>query len=409
MDPQLLAKAHALPRPDVTIGTVLMTGATGFLGRFQAMAWLERLARSDGKLVLIARGSDAAQARQRIESALDSDQQLLAHFRALAAGHLEVLPGDIASPNLGLDESTWTRLADSVDLIVHPAAHVNHVLPYDQLFAANVAGTAELIRLAITARLKHFHYVSTLGVNAVAKRLVDENGDIRQLVPRCERNDSYANGYGISKWAGEVLLREAFDLCQLPVSVFRPGMILAHTRYVGQLNVPDMFTRLLFSLIATGVAPATFYAQDVSMGRPRARYDGIPVDLLAECITAIGARETSGFHSYNLTSPNEDAVSLDNFVDWLIEAGCSIERIDSYDQWLSRFETAMQALPEAKRQESMLAILGPYRRPQAAAAKSALPAEQFRQAAAAAGFEMPPLSSTLISKYVADLKNHQLV
>ena len=33
----------------------------------------------------------------------------------------------------------------------------------------------------------------------------------------------YANGYGNSKWAGEVLLREAHDLCGLPVSVFRPG------------------------------------------------------------------------------------------------------------------------------------------------------------------------------------------
>ena len=409
MDPQLLAKARTLAAPGASIRAVLMTGATGFLGRFQAMSWLERLARSGGKLVLLARGSNTAQARQRIESALDSDPQLLAHFRALAADHLEVLPGDIALPNLGLDASTWMRLAESVDLIVHPAAHVNHVLPYNQLFAANVAGTAELIRLAITAKLKHFHYVSTLGVNSVAKRLVDEDGDIRQLVPECELNDSYANGYGISKWAGEVLLREAFDLCHLPVSVFRPGMILAHTRYVGQLNIPDMFTRLLFSLIATGVAPSTFYAQDVSKGRPRARYDGIPVDVLAECITAIGAHQNAGFHSFNLASANEDAVSLDNFVDWLVETGCRIERIDSYDQWLSRFETAMQALPEAKRQESMLAILGPYRRPQAAATKSVLPAEQFRQAAAAAGFVIPSLSSTLINKYVADLRHHQLV
>jgi len=408
IDPQPLAKASTLPPPAGTIRTVLMTGATGFLGRFQALSWLERLAKSGGKLVCIARGSDSAQARHRLESALASDPQLLSHFRALAADHLEVLPGDIALPNLGLDQSTWARLTETVDLIVHPAAHVNHVLPYNQLFSANVAGTAELIRLAVTARLKQFHYVSTLGVNSVAKRLVDEDSDIRELVPDCELNESYANGYGISKWAGEVLLREAFDLCQLPVAVFRPGMILAHTRYVGQLNVPDMFTRLLFSIIATGVAPATFYAQDSSKGRPRARYDGIPVDVLADCITAIGARESSGFHSYNLAGANDDAVSLDNFVDWLIEAGCRIERIDNYDQWLARFETAMQALPEAKRQESMLAILGPYRRPQAAATKSALPAERFQQAAAAAGFGLPPLSSTLINKYVADLRALQL-
>ena len=72
-------------------------------------------------------------------------------------------------------------------------------------------------------------------------------------------DDSYANGYANSKWAGEVLLREAHDLCGLPVSVFRCDMIMADTRYAGQLNVPDMFTRLMLSLVATGIAPGSFY------------------------------------------------------------------------------------------------------------------------------------------------------
>ena len=57
-----------------------------------------------------------------------------------------------------------------------------------------------------------------------------------------------------------MLLREAHDLCGLPVAVFRSDMILAHSRYAGQLNVPDAFTRLIFSLLATGIAPRTFYA-----------------------------------------------------------------------------------------------------------------------------------------------------
>ena len=87
---------------------------------------------------------------------------------------------------LGLDEDTWTRLADTVDLIVHPAAHVNHVLPYNQLFAANVVGTAELIRLAITTKLKRVHHISTLGVNALADKLVDEDSDIRTAISVCE-------------------------------------------------------------------------------------------------------------------------------------------------------------------------------------------------------------------------------
>jgi fatty acid CoA ligase FadD9 len=308
-----------------------------------------------------------------------------------------------------LDEDTWTRLAETVDLIVHPAAHVNHVLPYNQLFSANVVGTAELIRLAITTRLKRVHHISTLGVNAFAGQLVDEDSDIRSCISACELGDSYANGYGISKWASEVLLREAFDLCRLAVSVFRPGMILAHRDYAGQLNVPDMFTRLLFSLVTTGIAPSTFYAHDSMGGRPRARYDGLTVDFLAESIAAIGARDAEGFHSYNLSSPHDDGISLDTFVDWLIEAGCRIERIEKYDEWLLRFDTAMRALPEEQRQASMLAILGPYRRPQTPVAKSRLPADRFCAASEAAGFDIPHLSAELINKYVADLRHLRLL
>jgi fatty acid CoA ligase FadD9 len=408
IDQQVLSNAPTLARSSGAIHTILLTGATGYLGRFLALSWLERLAGSGGRLVCIARGSDAAHARQRIESALDTDPALIEHFRALAADHLEVLPGDIGLPNLGLDEDTWTRLAETVDLIVHPAAHVNHVLPYNQLFSANVAGTAELIRLAITTRLKRVHHISTLGVNAFAGQLVDEDSDIRSSISACELNDSYANGYGISKWASEVLLREAFDLCRLPVCVFRPGMILAHRDYAGQLNVPDMFTRLLFSLVTTGIAPSTFYAHDSTGGRPRARYDGLTVDFLAESIAAIGARDAEGFHSYNLSSPHDDGISLDTFVDWLIEAGCRIERIEKYDEWLLRLDTAMRALPEEQRQASMLAILEPYRRPQTPVAKSRLPANRFCAASEAAGFDIPHLSAELINKYVADLRHLRL-
>ena len=46
---------------------------------------------------------------------------------------------------------------------MHPAAFVNHVLPYQQLFGSNVVGTAELIRLALAHhRLKRFVNVSTV-------------------------------------------------------------------------------------------------------------------------------------------------------------------------------------------------------------------------------------------------------
>lgn len=59
----------------------------------------------------------------------------------------------------------WRRLAETVDLIVDSAAMVN-AFPYHELFGPNVAGTAELIRIALTTKLKPFTYVSTADVGA---------------------------------------------------------------------------------------------------------------------------------------------------------------------------------------------------------------------------------------------------
>jgi fatty acid CoA ligase FadD9 len=402
IDRDALTTAAGLPAPDTDIRTVMLTGATGFLGRFLALEWLERLADTDGRLICLTRGANASDARARVESSLVTDPELLQRFRALADRHLEVLAGDIGEPNLGLDAETWSRLAACVDVIVHPAAHVNHVLPYPQLFAANVAGTAETIRLAITGRLKPIHYISTMGVTAVAGHIVGEDKDIRRDVPVCTVADTYANGYGISKWASEVLLREAHDLCRLPVSVFRPGMILADRRFAGQLNVPDIFTRLLFSLVATGIAPRSFYRTSVDGARPH--YEGLPVDFLAHAVVALGSTAGTGFDTYNTTNPHDDGISLDTFVDWIADAGYPIERIDDYAEWLVRFETAMRALPEPQKQQSLLTVLDVYRQPVPAVAGSPVPGAHFQAAVERTGREIPHVTAELINKYLADMK-----
>ncbi|MFI9636031.1 carboxylic acid reductase [Nocardia sp. NPDC051929] len=409
LDARTLAEAPNLARPSATVRTVLLTGANGYLGRFLCLEWLRRMHDSGGTLVCLVRGSDAAAARKRLDSAFDTgDPGLVQEFRELAAAHLEVIPGDIGDPNLGLDDRTWRRLAEQVDVIVHPAALVNHVLPYRQLFGPNVVGTAELVRLALTTRLKPFTYLSTVAVaTQIDPAVFAEDGDIRELSAVRAVDDSYANGYGNSKWAGEVLLREANDLCGLPVAVFRSDMILADRRYTGQLNVPDIFTRLLLSLLVTGIAPFSFYRTDANGQRSRAHYDGLPADFTAEAITTLGAMAGTGFHSFDVLNPHDDGHSLDEFVDWLIEAGHRIERIADYGEWVTRFETSLRALPEAQRQASVLPLLHAYRRPAPAVRGSALPAEKFRAAVRAAKIgadqDIPQISRELIEKYVSDL------
>ena len=410
LDAQTLAAAPALPRPSAEVRTVLLTGATGFLGRYLALEWLERMDLVGGKLICLVRAKDAAAARERLDKTFDSgDPELLRHYRELAAQHLEVIAGDKSEPNLGLDHQTWQRLADTVDLIVDPAALVNHVLPYSQLFGPNALGTAELIRIALTTKLKPFTYVSTLGVgDQIEPSAFTEDADIRVISPTRVIGDSYANGYANSKWAGEVLLREAHDLCGLPVAVFRCDMIMVDTKYVGQLNVPDIFTRLMLSLVATGIAPGSFYETDKDGNRQRAHYDGLPVDFIAEAISTLGGQGVDGFETYHVVNPYDDGIGLDEYVDWLIEAGYPIQRITDYDAWLQRFETAMRALPEQQSQHSLLPLLHAYQRPEKPIRGSIWPADRFRSAVQDAKIgpdkDIPHVSAPIIVKYITNLQ-----
>ena len=413
LDEAILAAAPSLPKPATEVRTVLLTGATGFLGRYLALDWLERMDMVDGKVIALVRAKSDEEARARLDKTFDSgDPKLLAHYQKLAADHLEVIAGDKGEANLGLDQQTWQRLADTVDVIVDPAALVNHVLPYSELFGPNALGTAELIRIALTSKQKPYTYVSTIGVgDQIKPGTFVENADIRQISATREINDNYANGYGNSKWAGEVLLREAHDLCGLPVTVFRCDMILADTTYAGQLNLPDMFTRLMLSLVATGIAPGSFYELDADGNRQRAHYDGLPVEFIAAAISTLGTQITdsdNGFQTYHVMNPYDDGIGLDEYIDWLVEAGYSIERIADYSEWLRRFETSLRALPDRQRQYSLLPLLHNYQKPQMPINGSMAPTDVFRAAVQEAKIgpdkDIPHVSAPVIVKYVTNLQ-----
>jgi fatty acid CoA ligase FadD9 len=409
VDEATLAAASSLPRAPREVRTVLLTGATGFLGRYLALDWLERMSLVEGKVICLVRAKSDADARARLDATFDSgDPKLLAHYRSLT-DHLEVIAGDKGEASLGLEQGTWQRLADTVDLIVDPAALVNHVLPYSQLFGPNAVGTAELIRVALTSRIKPFVYVSTIGVgDGIEPGRFIEGTDIRQMSATRKVGDNYANGYGNSKWAGEVLLREAHDLCGLPVSVFRCDMIMADTTYAGQLNVPDMFTRMMLSVVATGVAPASFYELDAGGSRPRAHFDGLPVEFIADAISTIGLNVVEGFETFHVMNPYDDGISMDTFVDWLVEAGYPITRVPDYADWLARFDTALRALPEKQRQASLLPLLHNYQSPEHPINGSMAPVDHFRAAVQDAKIgpdkDIPHLTAPVIVKYITDLE-----
>ena len=420
IDGPTLRAAPTLPRPDGKPHTVLLTGATGFLGRYLLLDWLNRLRRVDDTVICLVRADSDTDARGRLEATFDTDPVLYSHFRELTDGRLKVIAGDKGEHNLGLDEPTWQQLAETVDVIVDSAAFVNGILSYKEFFRPNVVGTAELIRFAITTKLKPYTFVSTADVrHQIEPAAFTEHGDIRIVSPVRALDGSFANGYGNSKWAGEVLLREAHDLCGLPVAVFRCDMILADTSYAGQLNVPDNFTRMVLSVVATGLAPASFYRLDAAGNRQRAHYDALPVGFVAEAIATLGWQlalaGSAEFETYHVMNPHDDGIGIDEYVDWLIEAGYPIERIADFGEWLQRFETALRALPERQRRHSVLQILASQVTRDLKAPEPTHgaygPTDRFRTAVRESGIgaDIPHISPPIITKYVTELERFGLL
>lgn len=248
-----------------------------------------------------------------------------------SVGGQSVTKSLMAHNNVALDQTSWSRATFVLPVQVPApssigdairAARRRHRLTQEQW--AELADTS-------TRTVRETEYGS--GSTRIAT--VADVADVLGLTLVRAVDDSYAGGYGNSKWAGEVLLREAHDRHGLPVTVFRSDFILAHREYAGRLNVSDMFTRLMLSLVLTGIAPHSFYRTDDQNRRQRAHYDGLPVDFVATAITEIGLESSSGFRTFNAVNPHDDDISLDTFVDWLIESGHHIQRID-YDEWFAR-------------------------------------------------------------------------
>ena len=104
-------------------------------------------------------------------------------------------------------------------------------------------------------------------------------------------------------------------------------MIMADTTYAGQLNVPDMFTRMMPEPGRHGCGTRLVLRAGRGGNRQRAHFDGLPVEFIADAISTLGANVVDGFETYHVMNPYDDGISMDTFVDWLIEAGYPIIRV----------------------------------------------------------------------------------
>jgi fatty acid CoA ligase FadD9 len=408
---------HAKQLPKIKngeqISNVLLTGANGYLGRFLALALLERLSLTQGKLICFVRAQDNTQARNRMLDCFQhSESALKERFIQLAQEHLIVFAADLTAPNFGLSDEIYNLLATEVDMVLHNGALVNHVFSYEQLFETNVMGTVEVIRFAIKNKLKPISFVSSVAVSKGLQHrsIVLETEDIRKQWPIHYNGTGYAEGYATSKWAGEVLLKNFSEEFNLPVHIFRCGMILAHSKYSGEINAEDFFTRLMAGIIHTGIAPKSFYktANETSF---KPYFDGLPVDFIADTIADDALILGTGHATYLVANPSgNSSVNFDVILNWIEQSGYKLDKIEHYGEWYDEFIKRLKRLSGIQKRYSPLHIMYKWDKPGDIEQETKLDNSQFcNLVKQGTGYDLPTINKAFIYKCLIDMYTLKII
>jgi len=304
--------SQALPKK------IFLTGATGFLGSFLLC---ELLQQTQADVYCLVRAKDLAHANEKLRKVLTASHPDM----QIASERIIPVVGDLAQPQLGLSSQQLAHLAECCDMIYHGGANVNLLYPYTALYAPNVQGTHEILKLAAMGKPKPVHYLSTLDVfeslASTGVREFFEDANIAQ-------GSGISGGYAQSKWVAEQMMKRAAER-GLPVCIFRPGMVTGHSQS-GYSNTSDILCRLVKSLSELQQAPTLNLMIDMT-----------PVDYVSRAIAAISLQPQSLGKTFHVVNPQP--MPFRSIVKTINSCGCKVRPVP-YPQWQEQLKVQQNAL-----------------------------------------------------------------
>lgn len=281
--------------------SILLTGASGFLGSY-ILSELVKIPHI--KIYCLLRHKNSC--IQNLTLSLNNYK-----LSDIIEEKVEIVTGDLSTPNLGLAEKQYNMLCKTIDIIIHAAANIHHIYDYDQLKSTNVEGTLELLKIAGSRKPKLFNLIST--VSAIA----DKNGAgfySEQFPHAIPTSLDIPDGYSQTKWSSEKLLTEAHQNYGLPINIIRYSWLTGDQKNgIINGNLNHMFS-LLKGCIQLGYAPSI-----------KMSFNCTPVDFAASSLVALLFQENIKNTVINSINPAE--ISFSKLIDWLNEYGYHIEII----------------------------------------------------------------------------------
>ena len=243
-------KAKSLPssfpagvvRPE----TILITGATGFLG---ASILESILNRNKGiRVIALVRAKSSPEALARVKTACVAYGTWSDSWES----RLMCIPGDLSKEKLGLSLDVWSMLENAVDVVIHNGARVHWIYTYTTLKPTNVLSTLACLALCAIGKPKHLTFISSTAVLDT-----DHYASLTTPVLESDTLDGsrkgLSTGYAQSKYVSEFLMREA-GLRGLRGSIVRPGYITGNP-ITGIGPTDDFLLRMLKGSIQLSCRP----------------------------------------------------------------------------------------------------------------------------------------------------------
>jgi nucleoside-diphosphate-sugar epimerase len=234
--------------------SIILTGATGFLGAFLMSSLLER----GYQVTVLGRPSKTMRLPERLS--------VLTHWLNIDPGErLSAIEVDFSKKHLGLDNKVYLNLCANAGKIIHCASDTSFAeRNRNRVVNTNVNSLLSLLDLVVDGRAEHLYYVSTAYACGKCEGICMET-------PVTTR--SFNNVYEESKAQAEEIIRRSCEANEVPLSIVRPSIVYGDSKTGKSLK----FNALYYAVKSISFIRDIFI-NDIRQGRRRSGKWGFSLD-----------------------------------------------------------------------------------------------------------------------------------